>query len=125
MIRPRLTVLDMMAIVLFAALLCFAVVLLEGPSIPGAAVALGIYLAALSVATLATTRLGRPRFRPFWRGVTLFGWLYLAIVLKFALLHEPYYERLALIALPLGPLCGMASAWLAPGSGGRDEPRPD
>jgi hypothetical protein len=78
--------------------------------------AVAIYVATLCVSALAA-KAGRPRWRPFWSGLVLFGGVYLAVGMKMGWGEINSIESVSLlfrckIALPLGILCGMATQWL-------------
>jgi hypothetical protein len=117
--RFRLRLLDVMAMVFFAAIVLALYVFCDSTVRPGINLhepAFAIYVAVLSAAAIAA-RAGRKRWRPFWSGVVVFGGLYLVTGLHLGWGVGDYQASASLlfrcqIALPLGILCGMAAQWL-------------
>jgi hypothetical protein len=102
------TVLDLMALVLLVALFFGAARFFSDERIYAEDWGFGVYLAALTVASLGACS-SRPAF---WRGVAAYGWLYLVLGLRLGFISEPALRRqLCFVALPLGLICGLASWW--------------
>ena len=119
MSRVQIRLLDVMAIVGFAAIIFGLYAYIDRTQVPRNRVhepAIAIYIAVLCSSALAA-KAGRPRWRPFWIGFALFGGVYLAIGLKLGWGVTVFLESESVlfrcqIALPLGVLCGVAAQWL-------------
>jgi hypothetical protein len=130
MFRVQIRLLDVMAIVGFAAIIFGLYAYIDRTPVPANHVhesAIAIYIAVLCSSALAA-RAGRLRWRPFWSGLALFGGVYLAIGLKMGWGVSNHIDSASVvfrcqIALPLGLLCGMAAQWLMmpPSSAAEDE----
>ena len=114
MIRPRVTVLEMMALVLFSAIILGAVGIFNDGRVREDESAYGIYLIVLVGATLGAR--SRRICAPFFRGVAIYGWVYLVVALHFGLgvsahsTSAQYLTRRCIVAAPMGALCGIL-AW--------------
>jgi hypothetical protein len=118
MARFRIRLLDVMALIGFAAMVFALKAYLDRAVAPNRVheAPLAIYVAVLCTAALAA-RAGRPRWRPFWSGLALFGGVYLVSGLQMGWSVSNYQDSRSLlfrcqIALPLGLLCGIATQWL-------------
>ncbi len=117
--RFRFRILDVMAVIVFAAVILGFKTYLDRESFgPGSAhePALAVYVALLCTA-LVGVRSGRARWRPFWGGVAFFGVVYLVVGLHMGWGVTGYAESESLrrrceLALPLAILCRMAAQWL-------------
>ncbi len=111
MIHPRVTLLEMMAFILFSAVILGAVKLYDDQAIRDDDAAIAIYLVVLCSATVGANsyRVGRQ----FWFGVAFYGWVYLALALHFmfSVSGEGTARSRCLAALPMGVICGLASWW--------------
>lgn len=113
MIRPRVTVLELMALVLFFAIIFGAFSLYRENGVRDSDSAYGTYLVVLLGSTFGarSSRL----LAPFFRGVAIYGWLYLVVALHFGMGVTDSFEasqqftRKCIVAAPMGALCGLLS----------------
>jgi hypothetical protein len=109
MTQPRITLLDLMGVVLLVASVLGTIKLCQEERISDGDSAFGIYLAVLCIATMGS--FAKHAWRPFWRGVAFFGWLFLVFALRFGIVEGYQRAKLCLLAIPLGAICGLVSWW--------------
>jgi hypothetical protein len=130
-IRRRRNILDLMTVVLFASIALGGVRMFWDPGSTNYEVYFAAYLAGLSTSTLGS-RLARGRWRRFWQGYALFGWIYLAFVLHGGFGIRTIYDAQAMakhapMGMVIGLLGAIAATWLPPPewSGQEDDEQPE
>src|SRR5437868_3727214 len=104
-------------LLVLAAAICLAIQRsLWGPKYFNAKIVFGAYLVCLATASIASC-CSKPGGRRLWLGYALFGWSWLALVLRDYLgmvpdLYAPHMMAYSLLGIGLGVLCALASHFL-------------